>query len=166
MIAAHCTLCWTQAVLRVFCSANWLPARRPLVSNALDRLWARSLTCDGGLPGSALGRPAVLAFTYPIGLFTSQKVRPLTQKGRLPSGGLGRLRPGPAAKRSRPPMLQWQQVDADVGLLGCVQQAVELLKDNVVLPDMELDPWQARWQAFDNRNGLNPDPVAEVRREV
>jgi hypothetical protein len=42
-------------------------------------------------------------------------------------------------------------------------QAVELLKDVSVLPDMELDPWAARWQGFDNCNGLNPDPVAEVR---
>eukprot|EP00967_Tisochrysis_lutea_P115717 scaffold185599_cov19-Tisochrysis_lutea.AAC.1 len=42
-----------------------------------------------------------------------------------------------------------------------LKEAVELLKEVTVMPDMELDPWQARWQAFDNRNGLNPDPVAE-----
>lgn len=41
-------------------------------------------------------------------------------------------------------------------------QALELLKAMCELPDMELDAWQKRWQAFDDRNGLCNDPAKEV----
>jgi hypothetical protein len=35
-----------------------------------------------------------------------------------------------------------------------------------VLPDMVLDPWYQRWQAFDNRNGLCVDAAEQVRLEL
>jgi hypothetical protein len=41
-------------------------------------------------------------------------------------------------------------------------QAVELVKTMTVLPDQVLDPWEERWSAFDNRNGLVKDPEHEV----
>ena len=33
------------------------------------------------------------------------------------------------------------------------------------IPDELLDPWQRRWRAYDNRNGLRPNPLEEVERD-
>ncbi|EFJ53127.1 hypothetical protein VOLCADRAFT_127385 [Volvox carteri f. nagariensis] len=43
--------------------------------------------------------------------------------------------------------------------------AVEQLKRMCALPDMVLDPWERRWRAYDNRNGLVQDPVRELEEE-
>ncbi|GIL77746.1 hypothetical protein Vretifemale_7240, partial [Volvox reticuliferus] len=43
--------------------------------------------------------------------------------------------------------------------------AVEQLKQMCALPDMVLDPWERRWRAYDNRNGLVQDPVRELEEE-
>ncbi|KXZ52260.1 hypothetical protein GPECTOR_10g891 [Gonium pectorale] len=43
--------------------------------------------------------------------------------------------------------------------------AVEQLKHMCALPDMVLDPWERRWRAYDNRNGLVQDPVRELEEE-
>lgn len=43
--------------------------------------------------------------------------------------------------------------------------AVEQLKHMCALPDMVLDPWERRWRAYDNRNGLVQNPVRELEEE-
>ncbi|GAX73612.1 hypothetical protein CEUSTIGMA_g1063.t1 [Chlamydomonas eustigma] len=41
-------------------------------------------------------------------------------------------------------------------------QAVEILKNMCELPNLMLDPWQRRWRAFDNRNGIQPEPDLDM----
>ena len=44
-------------------------------------------------------------------------------------------------------------------------QAVELLKVMTCLPDQQLDPWQRRWRAYDNRCGIQLDPLGDMQRD-
>ena len=37
-------------------------------------------------------------------------------------------------------------------------EAVEMLQTMCYLPDQSTDPWEKRWRAYDDRNGLQEDP--------